>query len=141
QPCTALKRRAESAIVIHSLWINLWITHRKWAKGTKLPFICRKNKILSTPKTRKDFPLKIKLLVIQRVQPYPNAYLPEILSVVDEVTLDDNPEWWDEEVEKQLALVGEDDIDSWAILSAEIPIRQIEQALYPDDDLTITEDE
>lgn len=85
--------------------------------------------------------MKIKLLVIQRVQPYPNAYLPEILSVVDEVTLDDNPEWWDEEVEKQLALVGEDDIDSWAILSAEIPIRQIEQALYPDVDLTITEDE
>lgn len=55
---------------------------------------------------------------------------PEILSSVDEVTLEENPPWWPEEVARQKESIG-DDADAWAEITVEVPDEAIQKALYP----------
>lgn len=85
--------------------------------------------------------MEIKLLVVQRKERYAGEHSPEILAVADENVLDDNPEWWDDEIKSQLEAIGESDIDAWTVITATIPTEALHAALYPQNrvDLTITE--
>lgn len=74
--------------------------------------------------------MKIRLLVLHRKEAYPGQLAPEILSVVDELTLEDNPEWWEQEVAKQQADVG-DDAAAWAQVEATLDVDALMAALYP----------
>ncbi|MGL5816619.1 MAG: hypothetical protein ACRCYR_03580 [Phycicoccus sp.] len=74
--------------------------------------------------------MKINLLVMQRKGHPTGQYLPEVLAVVDEVTLDDNPDWWDSEKREQLHRVG-DDVDAWAEVTLDVAETDLARALYP----------
>lgn len=50
--------------------------------------------------------MKLTVLFIQRKEQYPGQRLPEALAIVDEGTMEENPEWWPKEVQRQLKDVG-----------------------------------
>lgn len=75
--------------------------------------------------------MRIELLILQRKESYPGELRPEIVSLVDEVTQDENPDWWPEEIEKQKRSM-EDEAERWVIVSTEIPDAEIARALYPE---------
>lgn len=77
-----------------------------------------------------DTALTARLLILQRKCRYPGELAPEVLAVVDEMTLDENPEWWPTEVAKNKDAVG-DDADAWAEVEIEMPLAEIRAALYP----------
>lgn len=71
------------------------------------------------------------MLVIQRKGRYVGEYAPEVLACVDEYTDADNPDWWAQEVPKQLNAVG-DDVDAHAIISIDLDSAALDRALYPE---------
>jgi hypothetical protein len=75
--------------------------------------------------------VKVELLVLHRRERYQGEHAPEVVSVCDEVTLEENPSWWPSEVEKQKAAVG-DDASAWAVVTIELPAEALLSALYPD---------
>lgn len=85
----------------------------------------------TNPSGEKDYMIRARLLVLQRKCWYPGEHAPEVLSVVDEWTLDENPEWWSSEVTKQKASIG-DEADAWAEVDIHLPASVIERALYPE---------
>lgn len=70
------------------------------------------------------------MLVLQRKESYPGQLGPEVLAIVDEVTLDDNGSWWTDEIQRHKASVG-DEADAWAVIEAVIPTKALMDALYP----------
>lgn len=74
--------------------------------------------------------MQIWLLAVQRVEDYPGQLSPEILAVVDEGTMEENPHWWPQEVARHKAEIG-DEAESWAILTAQIPDDALRSALRP----------
>lgn len=72
----------------------------------------------------------IRLLVLQRKEKYGGQLGPEVLAVVDETTMDDNPSWWPEEIERQKHAVGTD-AESWAEIEVDLPDQAIKRALTP----------
>ena len=74
--------------------------------------------------------MRVTLLVLHRRESYPGQYSPEVMSVVDEVTLEENPDWGTEEVERQQNSVG-GDASAWAQVSVELSTDQLMAALYP----------
>ena len=74
--------------------------------------------------------MKITVLFMQRRGGYPGEFAPEAMAVADEVTLDDNFDWWAEEVERQKKLVGKD-AESWAEVDIEIDGAAVQAALNP----------
>lgn len=74
--------------------------------------------------------MNITVLVMQRKQAYDGQFLPEVLGVVDEVALEENPQWWVDEIAKQKASIG-DDADAWAEVTFEVPTEALDAALYP----------
>lgn len=74
--------------------------------------------------------MRLKLLALHRKESYPGQYAPEIVSVADEVCLDENPAWWEEEVEKWKRSVG-DEASAWAELDVDIDRKAVDRALYP----------
>ena len=74
--------------------------------------------------------LDVTLLVMHRNESYPGQFAPEVLAVVDELTLDVNPEWWTEEIAKQKASIG-DDASAWAEVTVRLPVETLMSALYP----------
>lgn len=76
--------------------------------------------------------MKMTLLVLHRKERYEGEYLPEVISVVDEVTMDENPQWWDEELRKQKSIHHDgSDISAWAEIEIEVPTEDVMKALYP----------
>lgn len=75
--------------------------------------------------------MKMTLLVLHRKERYEGEYLPEVISVVDEVTLDENPTWWDEEKERAHHEHDGSDISAWAEVEIEVPTEDVMKALYP----------
>lgn len=71
-----------------------------------------------------------RLLVLQRVCRHPGEFAPEVVSVVDEWTLDENPDWWPTEVRAQKSAVGSD-ADAWAEVEITLPLSALHAALYP----------
>ena len=61
--------------------------------------------------------MRVTMLVLQRKVSYEGEMGPEILACADEVTLDENPDWWSEEVARQKASIAND---------------AIQKALYPE---------
>lgn len=74
--------------------------------------------------------MRARILVMQRKGAYPGQYAPEVLAIVDEHTLEDNPTWWDEEKQRQHDLVGED-AQAFAEVDLVLNDAAIERALYP----------
>lgn len=74
--------------------------------------------------------MMIFLLVLHRKETYPGEYRPEVVSVVDEVTLEENPAWWVDEIAKQKAVIG-DDAERWTVITASMPDNALMAALYP----------
>lgn len=72
----------------------------------------------------------IQLLVLHRTESYPGEYAPEVVDVVDEYSLDEYPEGWDERVAQHKRDVG-NDASAWAIVSTEIETDDLMAALYP----------
>ena len=70
--------------------------------------------------------MRVTMLVLQRKVSYEGEMGPEILACADEVTLDENPDWWSEEVARQKASIG-NDADAWAVSN-----DAIQKALYPE---------
>ena len=83
-----------------------------------------------THSAEKGATIAVRLLILQRKCRYPGEHAPEVLSVVDEWTLDENPSWWTAEVAKHKAAQG-DDADAWAEVEVEMPLAEIQAALYP----------
>ena len=73
----------------------------------------------------------IKLLVIQRKGHPTTHYLPEVLAVADEVTLEENPDWWETEKAKQIELL-EGDYDAVAEVVVHLNENKIYAALFPE---------
>lgn len=74
--------------------------------------------------------MKVQLLVLHRKERYDGEHAPEVLSVVDEWTLDENPSWWTSEVAKHKFAVGED-ASAWAVIEVDLPNDALAEALYP----------
>ena len=77
-----------------------------------------------------DALLTVRLLILQRKCRYPGELAPEVMAVVDEVTLDENPSWWPDEISRHKDSVG-DDADAWAEVEVDIPVDAVIAALYP----------
>lgn len=75
--------------------------------------------------------MKMRLLALHRKEDYPGQYLPEIMTVVDEGTLDENPEWWPAEIERQKKAHQDSTVAAWAEVEIEVPTQSILDALYP----------
>lgn len=75
--------------------------------------------------------MRVTMLVLQRKVSYEGEMGPEILACADEVTLDENPDWWSEEVARQKASIG-NDADAWAEITFEVSNDAIQKALYPE---------
>lgn len=75
--------------------------------------------------------MKMTLLVLHRKERYEGEYLPEVISVVDEITLEENPDWWPQEVAQQKATIDDSTIAAWAEIEIEVPTEDIMKALYP----------
>lgn len=78
----------------------------------------------------KEAPMRARLLVLHRKEIYPGEFGPEVMAVADEYTLDQNPEWWENEVARQRDLVA-DDAAAWAEVDIEISADALMRALYP----------
>lgn len=74
--------------------------------------------------------MRVTLLALQRKVAYEGEGGPEILACVDEVTLEENPGWWPEEIARQKESIG-DDADAWAEITVAVPDEAISKALYP----------
>lgn len=74
--------------------------------------------------------MRVTMLVLQRKVSYEGEMGPEILSCVDETILDENPDWWPEEIARQKKDIG-DDAHAWAEITVEVPDEAIQKALYP----------
>lgn len=74
--------------------------------------------------------MQIQLLVLQRKQSYPGELLPEVLAVVSEATLEENPDWWPQEIARNKEIIGED-AEAWAVVSAELSEEALAAALNP----------
>lgn len=44
--------------------------------------------------------IRAKILVLHRHESYEGEHLPELLVIADQTTLEENPEWFDDEVKK-----------------------------------------
>lgn len=75
--------------------------------------------------------MNINLLVLHRKESYPGEYAPEIVAVADEVQMDENPDWWHEEIDRQKKTIA-NDANAWAVVTIDVPTSQIMAALYPD---------
>lgn len=49
-------------------------------------------------------------------------------------TLDENPQWWPEEIARQKDSIG-DDAHAWAEITVEVPDDAIQKALYPNQEV------
>lgn len=78
----------------------------------------------------KEAPMRARLLVLHRKEIYPGEFGPEIMAVADEYTLDQNSEWWENEVARQKSLVA-DEASAWAEVDIEISADALMRALYP----------
>lgn len=74
--------------------------------------------------------MRVTLLALQRKVAYEGELGPEILACVDEITLEENPQWWPEEVARQKESIG-DDAHAWAEITVEVPDDAIQKALCP----------
>lgn len=72
----------------------------------------------------------VTLLVLHRKESYPGQHAPEVVAVVDEWILDENPDWWTAEIERQKGLVR-DDASAWAEVTISFPTEALMSALYP----------
>lgn len=75
--------------------------------------------------------MRATLLVLHRHERYEGEFLPEILTVVDEVTQDENPEWWPAEVKRIQEQFDDSTVSAWAEITIEIETRSMLDALYP----------
>lgn len=82
--------------------------------------------------------MRVTMLVLQRKVSYEGEMGPEILSCVDETTLEENPPWWPEEVARVKKSVG-DEADAWAEITVEVPDDAIQKALYPNQEVVPVE--
>src|SRR5690625_3564463 len=83
-----------------------------------------------------DCPVKIQMLAMHRREDYPGQYGPEILAVVDQWTLDENPEWWDEEIARLKRSVG-GEAGAWAVVTATLNDDDLMAALYPHNEVPL----
>ena len=74
--------------------------------------------------------MHVTLLALQRKVRYEGEMGPEILACADEITMDENPAWWQEEVARQKESIG-DEAGAWAEITVEVPDDAIQKALYP----------
>lgn len=82
--------------------------------------------------------MRVTLLALQRKNFYDGEHAPEIVASVDEATLDENPDWWPEEIARQKKSIG-DDADAWAEITVEVPDGAIQKALYPNQEVVPVE--
>lgn len=81
--------------------------------------------------------MQITALYGHRKEDFDGQYRPELFSSVDDLTLEENPEWWTSEVAKHKAEQG-DDITAWAEVTFEVKEADIMAALYPSATITAT---
>lgn len=73
----------------------------------------------------------IELLVLHRKESYEGEYGPEVIAVADEAVLEENPDWWILEQERQRSLIG-DQAAAWTVVRAEVDPEHLMEALYPE---------
>lgn len=73
--------------------------------------------------------MKVYVLFGQRPQRYEGETAPEALECVDEHTMDESPEWLENQRKSRSA---SGDFDRLAVLSFEVPYKTLENALYPE---------
>lgn len=74
--------------------------------------------------------MRAHLLVLHRKESYSGEFGPEILSVCDEFTMDENPQWWADEVARNKAEIGSE-ASAWAEVVIDLPTDAVIAALYP----------
>lgn len=67
--------------------------------------------------------MKLRILFIQRQEAYEGEYAVEALCVEDEYTRDENPTWFVEQCQKELANIG--DLAGHAVVEFELPQDKI----------------
>ena len=72
--------------------------------------------------------MKIQLLCLHRNESYAGEYLPEVVSCVDEVTLDENPQWWVDEKAKARELFK--NVGKLAVVEIEVATQDILDAIH-----------
>jgi len=72
----------------------------------------------------------IRCLFIQRKENYPGEYAPELLAAADEGTLEENPDYFPEQCEKELKAVG-DEVASKIVLDIYVDGANIKKLLNP----------
>lgn len=74
--------------------------------------------------------MKARLLVMHRKENYGGEYGPEILAVVDEYMLDENPQWWTDEIARRKDIMG-GEASAWAEIEVDLDTKAVMEALYP----------
>lgn len=74
--------------------------------------------------------MKVHLLALHRKERYDGEFAPEVVAVCDEWTMDENPSWWPEEIQRQQDAVGNDAV-AWAQVTIDLPVNDLLSALYP----------
>lgn len=72
----------------------------------------------------------IRLLIGHRHNTYADEFAPEVFAVVDEWTLDENPQYWIDKVAEEKAEQG-DDVEAWAEVEFDLNDEDLMRALYP----------
>lgn len=70
----------------------------------------------------------LKVLFIQRKCSYDGEFAPEALCCVDEYSIEDNPEWFETEVNRQITCC-EEDISSHSVIEIEIDQEKLSSIL------------
>lgn len=81
--------------------------------------------------------MKAYLLVVHRKESYEGEFGPEILAVVDEYTMDENPHWWAAEVLRRKRMFGPD-ANAFAEIVIDLPVSDLMDALYPTRNVPVT---
>lgn len=74
--------------------------------------------------------IRARILVLHRKEQYPGQLAPEFMLIADQWMLEENPQWFDDEVRKVKQSIG-DDANAWATIEVELDHEAVLRALYP----------
>lgn len=77
--------------------------------------------------------MNVRILFIQRKEGYEGEYAPEALLVDDEYTEDDNPKWFQKEMEKNLKSIGEE-LEGYCVVRFEVDQDRIRELCFKRDE-------
>jgi hypothetical protein len=80
--------------------------------------------------------MELHILWGQRICDYDGQYAPEALEIADQLTMDDNPEWFSGKMDEY---IRSNDFDSVQAMKIKIKDSDIDNCLYPQRDIVDVE--